>query len=239
MLADLKVLYHLLLSPVRGADHAARLEAFYAGQATDYDRFRQRLLPGREELFRQIPFPQGGTWVDLGGGTAANLECLAHRLPAAKHVYVVDLSPSLLEIARGRIRRHGWHNVTAIEADATRFRPPERVDVVTFSYSLTMIPDWFAAIDNACAMLKPGGTLAAVDFFVARKHPDRRQLSQSWWTRSLFPLWFAGDNVFLSPDHVPYLKRRCPRHAWAEARTALPYVPLARVPYYRFMGTPQ
>ena len=51
-------------------------------------------------------------------------------------------------------------------ADATRFRPPEgAADVVTFSYSLTMIPDWFAALENAAAMLKPGGTIGVVDFY--------------------------------------------------------------------------
>lgn len=238
MLADLKTLYHLMLKPVRGDDHASRLEAFYAGQADDYDRFRRRLLSGREELYRQIPLPDGGSWVDMGGGTAANLEFMADKLPTAERVYVVDLSPSLLEIARRRIRQHGWKRAVVVEADATRFRPRAKVDVVTFSYSLTMIPDWFAAIDNACAMLKPGGILGVVDFFVARKYPHSHQLPQPWWARSLFPLWFAGDNVFLSPDHIPYLQRRCPRHTWTEARAALPYVPLARVPYYRFMGSP-
>jgi S-adenosylmethionine-diacylgycerolhomoserine-N-methlytransferase len=238
MFADLKVLYHLLLNPVRGTDHAARLEAFYAGQAADYDRFRRRLLPGRAELFRQIPLPPSGTWVDLGGGTGANLECVADKLSAANRVYVVDLSPSLLKVARERIRRHDWRNVVAVEADATCFRPPEPVDVVTFSYSLTMIPDWFAAIDNACAMLKPGGVLGVVDFFVGRKYPSPHELRQSWFTRSLFPLWFGGDNVFLSSDHIPYLKRRCPHYRWSEGRAALPCVPLARVPYYRFLGSP-
>ena len=33
------------------------------------------------------------------------------------------------------------------------------VDVVTFSYALTMIPDWRAAIRNAFRMLKPGGRI--------------------------------------------------------------------------------
>jgi len=238
MLADLKCLYHLMLKPVRGEDHASRLEAFYAGQADDYDRFRRRLLPGREELYRQIPLPVGGTWVDMGGGTAANLEFIADKLSAAERVYVVDLSPSLLAVAQRRIRRHGWNQVVLVQGDATRFRPHSKVDVVTFSYSLTMIPDWFSAIDNACAMLKPEGVLGVVDFFVARKYPDPQGLPQPWSTRSLYPLWFAGDNVFLSPDHVPYLKRRCPRHTWTEARAALPYLPMARVPYYWFAGNP-
>ena len=38
----------------------------------------------------------------------------------------------------------------AVEADAATFRPAEgQADVVTFSYSLTMIPDWFTALETA------------------------------------------------------------------------------------------
>ena len=50
--ADLKILYHLTLKPVRGKDHAARMESFYAGQADAYDDFRKRLLKGRQESRR-------------------------------------------------------------------------------------------------------------------------------------------------------------------------------------------
>ena len=74
LMADLKVLYHLALKPVRGESHAERMESFYAGQAGDYDSFRRRLLQGREDLFRTIDVPRGGTWVDLGGGTGSNME---------------------------------------------------------------------------------------------------------------------------------------------------------------------
>jgi S-adenosylmethionine-diacylgycerolhomoserine-N-methlytransferase len=78
--SDLKVLYHLVLRPVRGHDHASRLESFYAGQAEDYDRFRRRLLQGRQELWSRLEVPEGGVWVDLGGGTGSNLELLGERL---------------------------------------------------------------------------------------------------------------------------------------------------------------
>jgi S-adenosylmethionine-diacylgycerolhomoserine-N-methlytransferase len=236
MLADLKMLYHLMLKPVRGEDHAARLEAFYAGQAADYDRFRRRLLPGRDELYQKIPLPPGGTWVDLGGGTAANLECMTDKLSAAERVYVVDLSPSLLEIARQRIRSHGWNNVFTVAADATWFRPPDKVDVVTFSYSLTMIPDWFAAVDNACAMLKPGGTIGVVDFYVSRKHAAEGMVQHGAAARLFWPAWFGCDNVFLSPDHVPLLQRRFETLSLTESRAPVPYLPGLRVPYYAFVG---
>ena len=40
LFGDLKILYHMALKPVRGKDHAARLESFYSGQADNYDDFR-------------------------------------------------------------------------------------------------------------------------------------------------------------------------------------------------------
>src|SRR5688500_3516452 len=101
-LADLKILYHLALKPVRGKDHAARMENFYSGQAEAYDDFRKRLLKGRQELWNAIRIPDGGTWVDMGGGTGANLEYFGPRLANIGKVYVLDLSHSLLEIAKKR-----------------------------------------------------------------------------------------------------------------------------------------
>ncbi len=237
LLSDLKVLFHLTLKPVRGRDHAARLESFYAGQAETYDDFRRRLLQGREELWRELPIPDDGVWVDLGGGTGGNLEFLADHIHRLKKVYVVDLSPSLLEVARRRVAERGWSNVEAVEADATLFHPAVGpADVVTFSYSLTMIPDWFAAIENALTMLKPGGHLGVVDFYVSRKYPPDGLARHRWLTRHFWPAWFGNDNVYLSPDHVPFLHRHFEPVHFSEHRAKVPYLPLVRTPYYRFIG---
>lgn len=234
--ADLKVLFHLALSPIRGATHAERLESFYRGQAEDYDAFRRRLLPGRRELWDALPAPPGGRWCDLGGGTGSNLEFLDARLADLEHVYIVDLAPSLLDIARRRAERRGWSNVQTVCADVCELTLPEPVDVVTFSYSLTMIPDWFAAIERAWDLLRPGGWLGVVDFYVARKYPAAGRAHQAWGSRAFWPLWFAADNVHLSPDHLPYLSRRFETVAVAEGRARVPYLPGLRVPYYRFLG---
>jgi S-adenosylmethionine-diacylgycerolhomoserine-N-methlytransferase len=236
LFTDLRVLFHLLLKPVRGGDHAARLEAFYGGQARDYDAFRDRLLPGRRELLASLPWAEGAVWVDLGGGTAANVEWLGPRVETLQKVYVVDLSEAMLEVARERIRERGWKNVVAVRADATRFAPDEHADLVTCSYSLTMIPDWFAAVDAAAAMLRPGGLLGVVDFFVARKHQADGLPRHGWTTRALWPLWFAADNVFLSPDHLPYLQHKFETLSLHADRARLPYLPLVRAPYYRWLG---
>ena len=237
LLSDLKTLYHLAAKPVRGQCHAARLASFYAGQAAGYDRFRQRLLHGRRRLWDALPVPPGGTWVDMGGGTAQNVEYLGERLRELRKLYVVDLCAPLLDVAKQRVDQHGWQNVELVEADATTFQPAEpAIDVVTFSYSLTMIPAWFAAVQQAHRLLRPGGVIGVVDFYVARKHPPPGLRRHAWWTRTFCPVWFARDNVFLSPDHLPFLQWRFERLELQEHRVRLPYVPLLRVPYYTFIG---
>ncbi len=236
-ISDMKVLYHMLVKPVRGDNHAERMESFYGGQAAAYDDFRKRLLKGREELWGAIPRPTEGVWVDMGGGTGANIENLANDIESLKKVYVVDLSESLLKVATDRFTARGWQNAEAIAADATKFRPAEgQADVVTFSYSLTMIPDWFSAIENALAMLKPGGYIGVVDFYVGRKHPPADLQKQGWLARSLWQPWFATDNVFPSPDHLPFLRSHFEQTHLIEARNRMPYVPLLKTPYYQFIG---
>ncbi len=237
LLSDLKILYHLALRPVRGRDHAARMENFYSGQAEAYDDFRRRLLHGREQLFRKIALPEGGVWVDLGGGTGANLEFIADRVPKLGSAYVVDLASSLLDVATTRFQEAGWNHVHAIEADATAWQPPDgKADVVTFSYSLTMIPDWFAAIQNALRMLKPGGQLGVVDFYVSRKYASPDLVQHGWFTRTFWPTWFASDNVFPCGDHLPFLRRHLQTVWLNESRAKVPYIPFIRMPYYQFIG---
>lgn len=235
--SDLKILYHLLLAPIRGGTHQERLESFYRDQAEGYDRFRARLLQGRDELFGGVPLGPGSVWVDLGGGTGENLERVGDRIRECSRVFLVDLTPSLLDVARRRIEARGWTNVEPILADATQVElPVDGVDLVTCSYSLTMIPDWFAALERAHALLKPGGHLGVVDFYVARKYPDAGRARHSWLTRLFWRGWFDRDNVYPSPDHVPYLHWRFEPVRFTEHRAKVPYLPLARVPYYTFLG---
>ncbi len=234
--ADFAILRQLLRGQPRGGDHRSRLERFYAPQATAYDRFRERLLHGRRELVAALPVGPGASVVELGGGTGRNLEFFATRLMAFAQVTVIDLCPSLLAQARARCQRNGWSTVRCLEADATSYAPEAPVDCVYLSYALTMIPDWFSAIDNALAMLKPGGVLGVVDFYVSRKHPAEGLRRHGAFTRSFWPAWFGHDGVHPSPDHLPYLRARCEQVLLDEAQSAVPYLPGLRTPFYCFVG---
>lgn len=238
LLQDGRVLWHLLLSPVRGKTHEERLESFYRGQAESYDGFRRRFLHGRRELIEALAVPPGGTWVDLGAGTGDNLQWFGDRVTEFGRIQLVDLSASLLEVAQKRIAGDSRYRRAEVHhADATEFDPGDAtVDLVTFSYSLTMIPDWFAALERAWAMLKPGGQIGVVDFFVSRKHPADGEARHRWPSRVFWPTWFALDNVFLSPDHLPMLRRRFETQRLDQRRGKIPYLPLLRAPYYVWTG---
>src|SRR5262245_48797574 len=96
--SDLRVLFHMVLSPIRGKSHQERLESFYSKQAKDYDSYRKHLLKGRQEMYEAVPTPTGGVWLDIGGGTGSNLEYLGERIGSIRKIYLVDLSSSLLAV---------------------------------------------------------------------------------------------------------------------------------------------
>ena len=234
--SDFNVLMNLVARPIRGATHAERLESFYSGQASGYDDFRKRLLHGRKELVERLPLAPGASWVDIGAGTGSNLAHAGSRLAALRRVTLVDLSDSLLSIAKERTQANGWTNVDLMKADATLLELHEPVDVVTFSYSLTMIPDWILALERACSLLRPGGVLGVTDFYISRKYRSDEGPRHRWWTRTFWPTWFAFDNVFLGTDLLPLLKSRLETEFLRESSGRVPYVPLGRVPYFVFLG---
>src|SRR5947209_2720823 len=170
-LQDVRVMAHSTFHRQRDGTHAERLEGYYGPQAANYDAFRQRLLHGRPALLGALPLPAGARVLDLGGGTGFLWELAGTRLADLEGVVLVDLCPALLEQARARISRLGWGNVRAIEGDATSRDREKPFDVVVLSYCLTMIPDWFCAIERALESLKPGGLVAVTDFYVSRKWP--------------------------------------------------------------------
>lgn len=232
--ADAKVLWRMLRGQPRSGSARERLQAFYAPQAARYDAFRARLLHGRDELIGRLPTAPGSVVVELGCGTGENLERFGERLAALRRLVLVDLCPALLERARARAARHA--NVEVVEADITAHREPRPVDCVYLSYSLTMVDAWQAAIANAVRLLRPGGTLAVIDFYVSSARPRAQRVRHPAWERWLWRSWFAHDGVRLDPAHLEALETATPGAQVIERRGAVPYLPGMSVPYYLFIG---
>lgn len=240
LLQDSRVLLHLLRGQrAMGGTHAERLQEFYAPQAEEYDRFRERLLPGRRELIELLSPSPGDTVVELGGGTGRNIEHFGARLLSLNRFELVDLCPALLTLAEKRASQ--WPAlVKIVQADATTYKPSSAgnlgIDRVYFSYSLTMIPEWRRAINNALRMLRPGGLIGSVDFHVSSNDPPPGLQRHGWLTRAFWPRWFRHDGVHLSSEHLPELVSRTEPVHCEERFASLPYLPGLRVPYYIYVG---
>ena len=244
---DMRCLGTMWLKPATGSDHASRLEGFYAPQAAQYDKFRSRFLWGRRPMLsaaaarlNQEKKGSLGVWVDLGGGTAENVASMADFIDLSRFekIYVVDLCPSLCKIAREKVQKKGWSNVEVVEADACAFVPAgdKSARLVTFSYSLSMIPSFHRAIDQASSYLEEKGMVGVADFYTSAKYdlPCRQMpyLSRVFW-RSVFDM----DNINLDPSLRQYLDHSFSRIHEFNSSGSIPYVPrFLEAPYYVWLG---
>lgn len=232
--SEVKILWSMLRGQKKGDTLKERLDNFYSPQASRYDSFRERLLHGRAEMIELLDIQPGMRVVEIGGGTARNLEFYADLIPALESVEVVDLCGPLLDQARKRCAK--WPNVRLTEGDATTFLPQKTADRVYLSYSLTMMPEWQTIVDNAYEMLAPGGKIGVVDFYSSTRDAVPGQVAHGFFSRNFWPRWFAHDGVYLEPERLRYLLAHFDKQALQEHRGSVPFLPGLKVPYYLFIG---
>jgi S-adenosylmethionine-diacylgycerolhomoserine-N-methlytransferase len=234
--ADARVILALLRGKRASGDHAGDLAAFYGPQAEQYDAFRERLLAGRDRMLGELGsrLPADARLVELGCGTGRNVGFLGEAIERCSAVWLVDLCAPLLEVARRRTA--GQPNIHCVEGDATAWQPPEPVDAVYLSYALTMIPDWQGTLANVQRMLKPGGLIGVVDFYVSHAVPPPGHARHSAFTRAFWPRWFAHDGVQLDSARLAALEARFETVSLIEARNPVPYMAGLTVPYYVYIG---
>lgn len=141
------------------------VQRFYRFHAHVYDSTRWMILHGRRRAAAALGLHRTSQALEIGCGTGLNFRYLLEYLdPQAGHLTGVDFSADMLARAARRVARQGWPNVKLIQADATTLDLGRTFDAVFFGYSLTMIPDWRAALQRAGEHLVPGGTLVVLDF---------------------------------------------------------------------------
>ena len=152
-----------------GTGHAALMDAVYRNQRHIYDATRKYYLLGRDRLIEEIQPAPGDRVLEMGCGTGRNLVKLAQRYPQAR-LFGLDISTEMLATARAKLERAGLADrVQLAQADATAFDPvatfgEPAFERVFFSYTLSMVPDWPKALDQALAATAPCGALHVVDF---------------------------------------------------------------------------
>ncbi|RMD40557.1 hypothetical protein DV735_g4554, partial [Chaetothyriales sp. CBS 134920] len=254
----LKFVYANFLKPQKGkveGGQQSALESFYSTQASIYDTTRKRLLCGREDMLvlvteqlkarmKPAASSQKPVWYDIGGGTGYNIEVMDKLVgigASFHHVYLVDFSPSLCAVARERIEKYGWTNVTVLCQDARTVQcEPGTADLITMSYSLSMIPDFYSVVDMLTSFLAPHGVFGTVDFYVQSvvDVSSRNYIGGTfnrhvnWFGRMFWRTWFEADRVNLDAGRRDYVEYRFGTILSCSQRNYL----LGGIPYYMFIG---
>ncbi len=162
------------------APRETAVQAMYRQQARIYDATRWMFLHGRSAAVDCLALTPGDSVLEVGCGTGLNLSRLARCVGPEGQVVGVDFSPAMLARARQRIGRHQLAQVLLVEQDAARLRIETAFHAALFSYSITMIPDWPAALSRVADHLRPGGRVVVLDFGRFEGWPTPAQRFAQW-----------------------------------------------------------
>ncbi|WP_237154221.1 class I SAM-dependent methyltransferase [Oryzibacter oryziterrae] len=155
------------MSGAASADHAVAMDRMYRLTRHVYDLTRKPYLLGRDRMIDALGVPPGGSVLEMGCGTGRNLVKVGECYPGAR-LHGFDISTEMLKTAERNVRSAGAQ-VQLTRGDATVFDPSPafgraRFDRVYFSYTLSMVPDWRAALRHGLALTAEDGVFAVVDF---------------------------------------------------------------------------
>jgi S-adenosylmethionine-diacylgycerolhomoserine-N-methlytransferase len=151
------------------APHAVLMDKVYRRQRHFYDLTRKYYLLGRDRLVRQLDAKPGERVIEIGCGTARNLIRIAETYPGTK-LFGLDASAEMLRTAHEAVSRAGLadrivlKHALAEQLTPQLFGSEQKFDHAIFSYSLSMIPDWRAAIGTAGKAVRAEGFIHVVDF---------------------------------------------------------------------------
>lgn len=185
--------------------HGDKMSSFYADQAKGYDAVRENMLIARSDMMSGFgPIKKGHTWLDVGGGTGRNLHYLRAQLDLFDRIVVLDICPELLEIGQENARRSftasqcekiHWvvldinsKDVSSKLAVHLRNDLHRGFDTISFSYSLSMIPEWKKALFSAKSLMSEDGRVIVSDFDT---YTEQGKSVKDFLIRS----WYAQDGV--------------------------------------------
>jgi len=138
-----------------------------------YDRLGALLSFGQDPRWRRFLVSQTDagpldTVLDVACGTAA----VSLELVRQKDCFVVgiDQSPEMLDVGRQRVTLAGATRKVRLREGDARALPFEdgQFDAVTFTYLLRYVEDPAATLRELARVVKPGGTMAGLEFGVPR-----------------------------------------------------------------------
>jgi demethylmenaquinone methyltransferase / 2-methoxy-6-polyprenyl-1,4-benzoquinol methylase len=158
--------------PVEKRD-ARLMRRMFGSIARRYDFVTRVFSYGMDRRWKRssverLALPQKASVLDLAAGTGDFSRLILDRFPAAR-VVAADLTEPMLRRALDR----GIPHVLCADATALPLAPGS-FDCVFVGYGLRNFPDLAAALREIERVMRPGGSLVTLDFFLPSNHLFRR-----------------------------------------------------------------
>lgn len=123
----------------------------------------------------QLSLQDGQTILNLPCGTGQNFDYFQRYLRGSGQIIGIDLSSGMLQRAKKKVAKSGWENICHYQADARKIdrnwlmtTSPGKTDVdaILCDLGLSGFPQWRQIIDNMLELLKPGGILVIMDWYL-------------------------------------------------------------------------
>ena len=139
------------------------VEGVYDKIATVYDVFFGPILhPGRLLALQRMGIEAGDRVLEVGCGTGINAALYPHTC----QVTGIDFSASMLEKARGRVRRKRLRHVQLMEMDAAALTFADAsFDIVYAPYLVNCVSDPLKVVGEMRRVCKPGGKIVILNHF--------------------------------------------------------------------------
>jgi demethylmenaquinone methyltransferase / 2-methoxy-6-polyprenyl-1,4-benzoquinol methylase len=155
------------VAPLSERNRAAR--HLFAPLGPTYDRWSRLLSLGQDPRWRRflvsrIDVGRDDTVLDVATGTAAVAIELVRRTGC--RVVGLDQSSEMLATGRERVEAAGLADrISIVEGSAEKLPFPDAsFDALTFTYLLRYVEDPAATLAELARVVRPGGTLAALEF---------------------------------------------------------------------------
>ena len=143
-------------SPARQAGR----QPAYSEHARSYERDTGAFQPYRRAVVEALPLRPGQVVLDVGCGTGLCCGLLREKVGPRGGVVGIEESPEMAAVARERVAREGWGNVTVVQSPAGDARIPVTADAALFCavHDIMQSP---GALRNVMNHLRPGAQVAA------------------------------------------------------------------------------